>query len=162
VRFTNQRRLRAGWRILIQLAIMTTVALAVTVHLIYITPPESTLSPFGLLAAQISTFIAINLSVFLARRYIDRRTVTSLGLQIDPKTARDLLTGFVIAGVMMLSIYLIEVIAGWLNFRGFIWQRFSITETIVSTLGMLALFIIVGWQEELLSHGYQLQNMAED
>jgi hypothetical protein len=145
--YINTRRLRAGWRILAQLIIMTAIAMAVTVIFSYLTPLNSVASLYGLLAAQISTFIAINLSVFLARRFLDRRSVVSLGLRISHQTARDLLTGFLIAGLMMLAIYLIETAAGWLTFQGLAWQRISITESILFTLVMLALFIIVGWQE---------------
>jgi len=157
----STRRLRAGWRILAQLFIMTAIATAVTLIFSYINSLDSISSLYELLASQISTFIAINLSILLARRFLDRRSVVSLGLRIGHQTAWDLLIGFLIAGLMMLAIYLIEAVAGWLTFQGLAWQRISITESILFTLVMLVLFIIVGWQEELLSRGYQLQNIAE-
>jgi len=158
---TGHRRLRAGWRILGQLAIMTTIALAVIAIFNIFLPPDSISSPIGFLAAQIGAFIAINLSVFLARRFLDKRSFVSLGLQHGTRAPWDLLVGFLISGVMMLTIFLIEAIAGWLTLRGWAWGRISFSETILFSLVMLVLFIVVGWQEELLSRGYMLQNMAE-
>jgi CAAX protease family protein len=158
---SNRLRLRAGWRILGQLAIMIFITAAMTWIFSTFAPPDSGLSVYGLLVAQISSFIAINLSVFLARRFLDRRSITSLGLQTESQAIWDLLVGFLIAGVMMLAIYLIEDAAGWLTFRGLAWSSIEITNTILLTSVMLVIFLIVGWQEELLSRGYQLQNIAE-
>jgi CAAX protease family protein len=157
----NQRRLRAGWRILVQIVLMTAIAVAATVVISFLIRPDSTLQIYGLLAAQISSLIAINLSILLARKWLDRRSFVSLGLHIGGKTACDLFIGFLIGGAMMLVIYLIETTAGWLTFRGLAWQKIPVIETILFTLVMLFIFIIVGWQEELLSRGYQLQNIAE-
>ncbi len=62
---------------------------------------------------------------------------------------------------MMGAIYLIEWSVGWLTFDGFAWETDDIPTLLGGTLGMLAVFILVGWNEELLFRGYRLQNLAD-
>ena len=157
----GRQRLRAGWRILGQMVIMTLIALAVALVFNLFSLLTTMFTSYGLFVAQIGTFIAINSSIFLARRWLDRRSMVSLGLDIGRQSARDLLAGFLIAGAIMMVIYFILRAAGWLTFQGFAWQRVSPLDTFLATLVMFGLFVIVGWQEELLSRGYQLQNIAE-
>jgi hypothetical protein len=60
---------------------------------------------------------------------------------------------------MLGAIYLIESSFGWLTFTGFAWQSDS-TETVIARMLLsLLTFLMVGWNEELLSRGYQLQNL---
>lgn len=58
-------------------------------------------------------------------------------------------------------IFLIEWAAGWLRIDGFAWQKMPVLQIVQEMLTMLVFFILVGWQEELSSRGYQLQNLAE-
>lgn len=157
----GRRRLRAGWRILAQMVLMTAIGVAATLLVGLLIPLDASYNMPVLLASQLATFVSINASVFLARRFFDRRSLVSLGLQLDRRSALELLAGFLIAAAMMLLIYFIERAAGWLTFQGFAWQRISASQAALATLVMLAVFIIVGWQEELLARGYQLQNIAE-
>jgi hypothetical protein len=62
---------------------------------------------------------------------------------------------------MMLAIYFIQRAGGWLTFEGFAWQSVSNQQTLLATVIMALIFIIVGWQEELLFRGYLLQNTSE-
>ena len=57
-------------------------------------------------------------------------------------------------------IYLIQWGLGWLTFDGFAWETDSLLTVLGGTLGMFAVFIVVGWNEELLSRGYHLQTIA--
>jgi membrane protease YdiL (CAAX protease family) len=107
------------------------------------------------------SFVAISLSVILARRYLDRRSLVSLGLAWDARSLMDLLAGFAVPGVMMGLIYLVEWATGWLSFKGFTWNALPPLNVAWGLLGMLLAFVAVGWSEELLSRGYWLQNLAE-
>jgi membrane protease YdiL (CAAX protease family) len=156
----GQQRLRAGWRILGQLSLMTIISIAIELALWQLNLLSSS-TIFALIAAQAGTFIAINASVFFARRFLDRRSFTSLGLYPKRSAAWDLLAGFMIAGVIMVLIYIIEIAAGWIAFEDFAWQSQPPLKTVLITLVMLGVFVIVGWQEELLARGYLLQNLAE-
>jgi hypothetical protein len=156
----GRRRLRAGWRIMGQLSLMTAISIVIELALWQLNLLTSS-SIYALVAAQVGTFIAINLSVILARRYLDRRSFTSLGLSPGRAAAWDLLAGFLIAGLMMVLIYILERATGWLAFEGFAWHSQPLLETVLITLAMLGVFVIVGWQEEILARGYLLQNIAE-
>lgn len=117
--------------------------------------------PVTLLAGQVFSLLAITLSVYLARRFFDRRSFLSLGLAWDNHAWRDMAFGFVVSGLMMGVIYLIEWAVGWLTFDGFAWDVQSSSQVTFSVLTGLFLFLMVGWAGELLSRGYHLQNLAD-
>jgi membrane protease YdiL (CAAX protease family) len=53
-----------------------------------------------------------------------------------------------------------EYYMGWLTFKGFAWDYQSTLEVISHSLLYFMGFTLVGWNEELLSRGYHLQNIA--
>ena len=112
----------------------------------------------NLLLNQAIALFAIAPSVFLARRFLDKRSLTSLGLKLDLWILLDILAGILITFLMMGLIYLIEWSLGWLSFEGFAWQTEAVSKVILNTLLYLGIFILVGWNEELLFRGYRLQN----
>jgi len=156
----EETRLRAGWRLLLQtiLLVMLVVFLSLVVYI-----PATTIgiSTDGLLFGQINEFITISLSVFLARRFLDRRSFSSLGFKIDWQALVDLFVGIVISATMMGLIYWAMITLSWTTFTGYIWQTQSGYMVMLNILQMLLVFILVGWNEELLSRGYHLQNLAE-
>jgi hypothetical protein len=157
----SEPRLRAGWRILVQTLLYALLIIVVELPAWllsqFITLPPS----FALLLLQTASFAAITISVFIARRFLDRRSFTSLGLQASGRVWRDLLAGFLIAAIMMGFIYLIERLAGWLTLTGLAWQSTSTVEIILSLGIMLLVFIVTAWQEELYFRGYLLQNLSQ-
>jgi uncharacterized protein len=157
----SEPRLRAGWRILIQIFLLILVSILVGLLarwlLQYTRLPPSML----LLVLEMASFAAITISVFIARRFLDRRSFTSLGLEANGRVWRDLLAGFLIAAIMMCLIYIIERLAGWLSLDGVAWQGTSTLEIILSLATMLLVFIVTGWQEELYFRGYLLQNLSD-
>ena len=150
-------RLRAGWRLLLHLLILIPIGM--------ITGAASkVLFPFwhgGMLKDQLVSLIVMTLSIFIARRWLDKHSFASLGLKLDKKMWADLLAGIGITFLMMGLIYLIEFSMGWINFEGFAWDTESASSVTLNLLGVLVVFILVGWNEELLSRGYQLQNLAD-
>ena len=155
----DEPRLRAGWRLLIQTILLILFTLCIRL-------------PLGLLAGftlsdelflglnQVIQIFAVTLSIFLARRFLDKRSFSSLGLKVDKWVALDILVGIAITFFMMGFIYLIEWGLGWLTFDGFAWQMDDLPTVLVGTLGMLTILIFAGWHEELLLRGYQLQTLA--
>jgi len=71
------------------------------------------------------------------------------------------LAGITIAGLMMGLIFTLEWALGWLHIDGFAWQMQSTQVVLQGLLSVSFLFFLVGWQEELLFRGYQLQNIAD-
>jgi uncharacterized protein len=158
----DERRLRAGWRILIQLLLMLLLVmiLAPGVGLFVVFNPGISSELLAFLG-QVVTMFAITLSVFIARGYFDRRTFSSLGLQIDRQSLVDLLVGIGIAALIMGVIFAVQWGAGWLVIDGFAWEM-ETSASLLDPLGTaLILFIFVSWQEELLARGYWLQNLAD-
>ena len=113
-----------------------------------------------LFSSQIVELIMFISSIYIARRFLDKRSFVSLGLQVNKQAFRDIFIGIAITFVMMGLVYLAETAAGWLTFESFAWQ----TEPVANVLGGVSIFfvafIFVGWNEELLSRGYHLQTLA--
>jgi len=154
----EEPRFRAGWRILFQGVFYQ--AFAIVLYLAFLFLLRAYLSPTLLMDKSIS-LAAVLITVFFARRYLDRRSFTSLGLRLNWLAARDLLAGFAITGIIMALIFFLEWSAGWLRFTGFSWQTIPPQIMIKNTLSALLFFSLVAFDEELLSRGYHLQNFAD-
>lgn len=114
-----------------------------------------------MLFSKLAECFAITVSIIYARRFLDKRSFVSLGLEVKQQAAKDLLAGLAISFVMMLFMFLVFMGFHWVTLDGFAWQTDGIAPTITQSLIWLVIFIIVGWQEELLARGYQLQNLSE-
>lgn len=155
----EEPRLRAGWRLLVQFILVQVIALiiGIPITILYIVAP---VIDFFLLNLILST-IAVPISVYIARRFIDRRSFVSLGLNWDTQALKDIWVGFWIAGVMMAVIFVIELAAGWLEYQGTGWEGESMVEFLFSLLVWCLIFLAVGIYEEMNSRGYHLQNIEE-
>src|SRR3990172_3072175 len=158
----EERRLRAGWRLAGQFLLMVVFFLIMGVPLgllmlVFPALPGEAI----LLASTLISFLAITASVYLARRFLDRRSFGSLGLGWNRQAAADLLYGVMVAGLMMGLVFLVEWAAGWLSFEGFAWQFESWPRVLVGCALIAFVFMLVGWHEELLIPGYLLQNLGD-
>lgn len=155
----DEPRLRAGWRLLIQTILLVILSIAVGV-VIFIPIGLFKIdfdSPLAMLANELTLLLSVTASIFLARKFLDRRPIVSLGLELSQQALLDVLVGIVITFFQMGLIYGIEIALGWTKFEGFAWQTES-GLAIAGGLGIwLVIFLIVGWQEELLFRGYHLQ-----
>jgi len=160
----DEPRLRAGWRIVLQsillLILLVVISLVMVIGTGFVGYDLTTLQPLSLLDL-IPTAIAMTLSVWIARRLLDRRSFISLGFCLDRHTLPDMLAGFLITGVMMAAVYLLEAGAGWLRFDGWAWETIPPGQVALALAGSLLGFVVVGYQEELLSRGYYLQNIRD-
>jgi uncharacterized protein len=164
----DEPRLRAGWRLLFQTGFMLTIGFCLSVILLtallvldasFFTTLIN-LKPGYMLLGMIGETLAVTVSVFLARRLLDKRSIESLGLKLSLQTLFDVLTGIVITFLQMGLIYFLMSRLGWLTFLGFAWQFDPVSIVIKNTLIFFAIFVLVGWNEELLSRGYHLQTIA--
>ena len=163
-----ERRLRAGWRLLLQTLLLFIIGGCLSVILVTIllvldpTWIESlaVLPPEFMLLAVIAEAIAVTGSVFLAVRFLNGRSIESLGLTLNIQTLYDLLVGFFITLLQMGLIYQVMSWLGWITFEGFAWEFDPIGLVIRNTVLFFLIFVGVGWSEELLSRGYHLQTLA--
>jgi membrane protease YdiL (CAAX protease family) len=154
----NEMRPRSGWRIIAHFLLLLVLLPLTDILLFGIT----SLSPLLTFLAEpwIISAIAVTLSIYLARRWYDRRSFASLGLERDEHANRDLVAGILIAGAVMGAIFLAEWALGWLTIEG--WAADASGAGLAANLGYwVAIFILVGWYEELLSRGYWLQNLED-
>ncbi|MGB9673302.1 MAG: lysostaphin resistance A-like protein [Anaerolineales bacterium] len=169
----TEHRLRAAWRLLIHtlfVLIFTLLiggGLLVLANILKLT--NITNLPSGEVATNTSLTLysefafacGVTLATFLARRWLDKRSFRSLGLHFNHNPVMEILVGFILAGLMMSVIYILEWSGGLIEFKGFVWQYQKFSNFTSSLLKTLLLFILVGWTEELLSRGYHLQNLTE-
>jgi len=163
----TERRLRAGWRVLLHLALWVTIQLASSLVIgSPLTTVLSTLAPAlapmagGLLFYLLNLLLVIGVTWLMAH-YVDRRRFSQLGLQLDRQWWYDLGFGLGLGALLMSLIFITEWLCGWVTVVGF-WQTdLAATPFHVAIWQPIALFVVVGINEELLARGYQLRNLAE-
>ena len=153
----DEPRLRAGWRLLLQTLLLIVLGIVISGIGRFL---KITIDPQNLIAGQILNLVLITGSVYIARRWLDKRSFESLGLRLNIQTLYDILAGIGITFVQMGFIYIVMLGLGWLTFEGFAWDFDPINTVITSTLTFLGVFIFVGWNEELMSRGYHLQTIT--
>jgi membrane protease YdiL (CAAX protease family) len=152
---SDEPRLRAGWRLFLQTLLMIVISI-----------PVSYLAGFipimgdGFFFSQVIELIIFTSSIYIARRWLDRRSFSSLGLEVNKQAFVDIFMGIAITFVLMGLIYLAEIAAGWSTFESFAWQTESIPSVMTGVFSFFVVFIFVGYNEELLSRGYHLQTIA--
>jgi len=156
---SQENRLRAGWRLLLQtfLLFLLLGCFSLPIGIFLAKPAKTNSDQLMMLISEGVSFFAITASVFLARRKLDNRPIQSLGLNFSKKLVPDLLAGFLIASLSLAFIFSLEYLLGWVGNFSFTWNVQSPESEIFGTLLALSIFILVGWNEELLSRGYHLQ-----
>ncbi|MCC6167239.1 MAG: CPBP family intramembrane metalloprotease [Caldilineaceae bacterium] len=160
-------RVRAGWRILIHLGLFLfappllnqAVGPAISRTIAYLAPDLALLSDRLTLAAL--RLLAVLVSTALVVYWVDRRPWRDLGLHMGRAWWIDLAFGLVLGAVLMTFVFVVQYVAGWVEVREFFAVELVDTPFVIAILGPLAVFVVVGITEELLSRGYQLRNLAE-
>ncbi len=151
----GERRPRAVLRILAQhllLVLLIAVAAGLAWALKLRRPGIALATPMIALASWIS--------VWLAGRFIDRRSWREFGLQMDRAWWYDMSFGLVLGALLMTLGFEFERAMGWLHVERVV--DLARPGAFVNSLARgLALFVAVGFYEELLARGYLLRNVAE-
>lgn len=163
-----EERPRALWRLLIQtiltgllasLFIVPANLLLALVGDVPITVDGRSAPLAGYLSLAVGA-LATTAAVLLAARWVDRRAIRELGLGGRAGWWRDLGFGLALGALLMAGIFVVELAAGWVRitdtFTGDHGQPFA-----VALLVPIALYLAVGFYEELYARGYVLQNVAE-
>ncbi len=154
----DEPRLRAGWRLLIQTVLLFIILIiGEMIPALFGVSRETLNSELG---STIILFIAFTGSIYISRRWLDKRSFGSLGLKLDKHVSLDVLAGIGITFVQFVFIYFVMLGFGWLTFEGFAWEVDPASMIISNVLLFFVVYVLVGWQEELLSRGYHLQTIA--
>lgn len=158
---SNEERLYFPWRIIGLFLLIKLFSFSILFALVNINF-QAQEYPQLYLAIGI-TLLSTTFSVFIARRYLDKRSFVSLGLTRSKYASLDYLFGFLLSGLMIALIYFFGLLTGLLHFCGFIWEDISASSFIFQTLlGLLTIGITVSWTEEIVYRGYLLQNLQDN
>jgi len=157
----DQPRLRSGWRLFFHLLILIFFSIVFSLPFAGLFLEPAPRGPVFFLVNGLITAVPVTVSVYLARRWLDRRPFLDLGLRWNRRAVADLLLGFGLTGLMFAVIFLLEWAPGFLQFGGFAWQAQPLAAILQATFLMLLAYIFTGWGEELLFRGYWLQNISE-
>jgi membrane protease YdiL (CAAX protease family) len=151
----NEQRLRAGWRLLIQLIIMFLLVGFGMMGLQFL------VSNSLIIASVFPQFIGIIASIWIAARLLDRRSFFDYGLNFNRRWQKDFLTGTAIAAFAVGTIFLIEWWAGWITIIEYGWNVDAETPFGLGLSSFFLAMLMVGFYEELFSRGYQILNLTE-
>ena len=172
---TKEGRLRTGWRIFIFLLLFWAFA-----SIIFLIKPlfgeigkREFLQNYSLIIIAILAFGA-TVSVFISRKYLDKKSFVSLGIMINKRTIQDILFGFFLSGLMVGLFFVLLCTFNLIEYNGlnfgdvqnvsndsFNFVNFMSVISIGSLSLLLLEHILVGYWEELVFRGYILQNMIE-
>ena len=163
ISFVNvaEGRLRAGWRMAIFTVGMLALnaAMFISIRAMLGGLPRQSILPFLIFGT------AATVSVYLARRFLDRQSFASLGLRCDRYAVLDLLGGVLNSAVLMAIMFFVLLWTGLIEFHGFTWWTddpagtAQLSASALVAIGTVLLELtIVAWWEELVFRGYLLQN----
>ena len=147
---SDEQRLRTLWRLLSLILINLIIAIPVGFLLTLVEVPN-----------QISDLVQpliFTASILLTARWIDKRSMKSIGMKVDRRWFWDFAYGTMAAGLVMSIVFGISYSADWLRVQSYGWEQNSFW------LGMayyLALMVLVGIWEELAFRGYLINNLSE-
>jgi len=152
----GEGRPRAGWRLLFQFSLYYTAA-AFVGSLVLAAGAGRTSAPNVLL--YVGAALAGVASVWLAGRFLDRRSFPGFGLHLNRAWWSDFGFGLLLGASLISGIFLFELAAGWVTVTGAL--RAVGGAFFPAILAPVILYSCVGFYEELVSRGYQLTNLAE-
>jgi uncharacterized protein len=121
----------------------------------------ASLSPVLPLFSGVAGLSAAILSVWLAGRFLDRRSFPDFGFHLGAGWWLDLLFGMVLGALLMTVVFLVELGLGWVRVTGAFEAYGTGATFVISILFPAAYFVCVGFSEETVSRGYRLKNAAE-
>ena len=182
---SEQHRLRALWRLILQgiyygaLLIALFVSLIIVIAILTLAArggalPASLSEPgtLGMLILLVAPFEPLlrAVSVWIAGLFPDRRRLSDFGVHLNLNWWIDLGFGMALGAVLMGLIFAVEVGAGWVTVTGTFHSQLPdllpgtslplLPFGVALSLSLL-LFIAVGIGEEFFSRGYHLKNLAE-
>jgi uncharacterized protein len=151
----SEKRLRAGWRLLIHLIAL--MVLVVGAGVVAAQMPDRISHE---IAAPLLSCVAVVGATWLVGRFIDRRRFAEFGFHISAGWWVDFVFGLVLGVALMCGIVAAMLGAGWATLSQTSGTDLPAPVTTAFAIQVLA-FIVVGINEELVFRGYHLRNMGE-
>ena len=169
----RERRPRAFWRLVLQLALVVGVGFAVgwlasgALALLGWAPPRGGGTeilagpPIFLVTNSAVSLVTVVASMWLAGRFLDRRSFADFGFRLGGGWWLDLFFGMALGGFLMTVVFLVELGMGWITVTASFRSLVPGTPFLIAILIPATVSLCVGVYEELLARGYQLRNAAE-
>lgn len=151
----NEQRLRAGWRLLVQLIIMfVLVNLAILAS-------QFLISDSSFITRITCQFAGVTASIWISAYWLDKRYFFDFGLTFNQRWRNEFFIGAGVAAFAMGTVFLIEWSAGWITITGYGWNTNTDSQFWLEIFSFFLGMLMVGFYEELLSRGYQILNITE-
>ena len=151
----SEKRLRAGWRILIHL--IAVIAFGIGGGFVASQVPDG---PVSEVVDSLVYLVVVLFATWLVGRFIDRRRFAAFGFHLSAGWWADLMFGLVLGAALMSGIVAVMLNLGWATL-----SQDSATDLNVPIAAAFAIqlwaLIVVGINEEVVFRGYQLRNMSE-
>ena len=118
---SDEKRLRAGWRILIFIIFFTLISRILSKSILGLVGDLDKTESVYWVFRGIVVVVASSLVVWLVRKLIDKKTFISLGLKIDSLAVKDFFIGLVISGLMIGIIFVFLYLSGLLEIDEISW-----------------------------------------
>lgn len=158
---SDEKRLRAGWRVLIFIIFFTLISRILSKSILGLVGDLDKTESVYWIFRGIVVVVASSLVVWLVRKLIDKKTFISLGLKLDSLAVKDFFIGLVISGLMIGTIFVVLYLSGLLEIDEISWGDNIIYVLFNIFLWFFGIGLAVGWSEELGFRGYLLQNMRD-
>ncbi|GIV62812.1 MAG: abortive infection protein [Bellilinea sp.] len=163
----TQQRLRTGWRLILQLGLFAGLLFlggflmsGIQQALFQVSLVTGSSTHAALLIIEVTlNWLLLLASLWIAARLLDRRPFRAFGFHLNRQWWADFAFGLLLGALLMAGIFLAEYVLGWVTVSGYRQTGFETFSA--GVLFYLAQYIGVGIQEETLSRGYWLRNLAE-
>lgn len=157
----QNKRLRAGWRILIQFVLNIGLILLLGSIVSSILSPVIPANVRGYVLAYPVMFVATLITVWLAARFLDRREFRDFGLSLSQyEWWLDFIFGVLLSTVPVLIVLLTLNGMGWIAIEGIFKSKLAGWPISLPLIIMIANHICVGAFEEI-ARVYQIRNLLE-
>ncbi|GAP16555.1 CPBP family intramembrane glutamic endopeptidase [Levilinea saccharolytica] len=165
----QEQRLRAGWRLLLQLVAFLLITFLVQIPLGILLAALPNLTSGSNLWLQfllrpltgLISLAAMGFSYWLAARFFDRRPVRDFGFHFSPRWWSDFGFGLFLGAFLMALVFAVEYALGWVTITAVRYHAYTGIPFGLGLAASLLFYICVGFYEEMLSRGYHLRNLAE-
>ncbi len=163
----SERRLRALWRILLYIFVWRALLFALDRLLIpagqgLAARPGPVAVPALMRTLHYAWYLVSVVGVtWLAARYVDRRRPQTLGLQLSKRWWWEMAAGLLLGLLLISLVFVVEWALGWVRVTDVWSMNVPDKPFFVGLLGPLAIFVVIGFCEELMFRGYLLRNSAE-